>query len=474
MDTDIVSLVAIESFNAVSDNRRKFDIYAAKFLESLLEHRRIPLHYAGKTHLWDGTKYVVCDEVAMLVREWMKKNKHGQSNNLVGNVVPCFQSLGWRDHKRYGPMPFWCGRDACPFSDTSKVVAFNNGLLDLGGDGGLTPHTPNWCSATSLPFAYDPAATCPQWLAFLDEVFEGDHERVELLQEFMGYCLTPDTRYQKALVMCGQSRSGKGTISGVLKRLLGDGYTGFNLNALLATHGPTQLRNKLVAVVGEVELPAGPDRVAITGGIKNWVGGDEMSMNEKHCPLIVSERVTARLVMCCNSMPTLYDASGALANRLLVLPFQVSFAGREDVALESKLATELPGVANWAVAGLRRLTANGKFTTGKASAAAGRAFAAKTAAVRQWVIERAVVDKAIDPGYLPPEAIGDQVGWTATTDLYDDYCHWCMDRGDTPQESPYFGQQLRTAVDRLQPKRPVVKGVRVVGYVGIRLRTTAV
>jgi len=41
--------------------------------------------------------------------------------------------------------------------------------------------------------------------------------------------------------------------------------------------------------------------------------------------------------------------------------FDVSFAGREDHGLEARLQTELAGIANWALEGLRRLNARGYF-----------------------------------------------------------------------------------------------------------------
>jgi hypothetical protein len=50
----------------------------------------------------------------------------------------------------------------------------------------------------------------------------------------------------------------------------------------------------------------------------------------------------------------------------LVLTFQNSFRDRMDTELRTRLAAELPGVALWALEGLRRLRANGmRFTVGE-------------------------------------------------------------------------------------------------------------
>ena len=60
------------------------------------------------------------------------------------------------------------------------------------------------------------------WLAFLDAaLWPDDPQSVETLQEWFGYCLTPDTRQQKMLLRVGPKRSGKGTVARVLKGLVG-------------------------------------------------------------------------------------------------------------------------------------------------------------------------------------------------------------------------------------------------------------
>ena len=79
----------------------------------------------------------------------------------------------------------------------TECLAFENGLVSvatvLEGKPVLKPLTPEWFSPVVFPYEFDPAATCPQWLEFLTHVLEGDAERVNLVQEWSGYCLVPDT-----------------------------------------------------------------------------------------------------------------------------------------------------------------------------------------------------------------------------------------------------------------------------------------
>ena len=45
-----------------------------------------------------------------------------------------------------------------------------------------------------------------------------------------------------------------------------------------------------------------------------------------------------------NELPKLADASGALAERFLILTLKESFLGREDVDLTDKLTTDMGGI----------------------------------------------------------------------------------------------------------------------------------
>jgi len=72
-------------------------------------------------------------------------------------------------------------------------------------------------------------------------------------------------------------------------------------------------------------------------------------------------KLSARFQIAGNNLPNFGTNTGAMATRLLILPFDVSFAGREDRGLTDKLIAELPGILNWCLAGLDRLRARGDF-----------------------------------------------------------------------------------------------------------------
>ena len=68
-----------------------------------------------------------------------------------------------------------------------------------------------------------------------------------------------------------------------------------------------------------------------------------------------------------NELPRFADASGALASRFVILTTKSTFYGKEELDLKEKLRSELPGILNWALAGLTRLRERGRFVIPQSS-----------------------------------------------------------------------------------------------------------
>jgi len=92
-------------------------------------------------------------------------------------------------------------------------------LVDID-TGHLLPLTPRLWTHHELDFDYDPEAKCPFWEKWLSEVFEGDAESRECIEEQLGLGMTEDIRFQKAFLWVGRKgREGKGTLAHILKQL---------------------------------------------------------------------------------------------------------------------------------------------------------------------------------------------------------------------------------------------------------------
>ena len=77
-----------------------------------------------------------------------------------------------------------------------------NGLFNLKTMK-LESHTPKRPLATQLPITYDPDASCPRFMQFMDEITNEDQELIDVLQEVIGYCLCQSVKAEKAFLFYG-------------------------------------------------------------------------------------------------------------------------------------------------------------------------------------------------------------------------------------------------------------------------------
>lgn len=162
------------------------------------------------------------ERLAAQVRDKQDEDDEGirhVTRSLVANVTQALEGLCLVPDSI--DQPAWLGPER-----VGPFIAVANGLLDLervlrADPDALLVHSAEWFSPICLDYAYEPHAACPLWCAFLNEVMEGDQERIALLQEWCGYLLTVDTSLQKLLYLVGDGANGKTVFLGLLTALLG-------------------------------------------------------------------------------------------------------------------------------------------------------------------------------------------------------------------------------------------------------------
>jgi phage/plasmid-associated DNA primase len=81
------------------------------------------------------------------------------------------------------------------------------------------------------------------------------------------------------------------------------------------------------------------------------------------------------------------------------LVFDKSFLGKEDPTLEARLANEIEAIVNWSVIGLKRLVANGKFTSTASSINEMESMKQQGSPINQFITDCLIVgetEKAFD------------------------------------------------------------------------------
>lgn len=240
------------------------------------------------------------------------------------------------------------------FRHDQTRFAFSNGVMDVHGwesgtiDKKLVPSSPNYRILGSCNVDYDPNAQCPNFKKFLKSQWGNDSECIELLISFLFYAIfTRSYKYQKFLMMCGASRSGKGTLLEIIYQIIGDdNYASTSLSALANTHGMAQLVDKKVAVIPDAKDASRNEINKATESLLTITGNDIIAVNQKNRDEYKC-RLDARMIIACNGAPVFAEASNAVGNRMLALPFFKSFANKEDLNLRDKLMAELPGIINY-------------------------------------------------------------------------------------------------------------------------------
>src|SRR5262249_23720719 len=100
------------------------------------------------------------------------------------------------------------------------LLTTGNGTINLE-TGELRHADPEDLITRATHIQYDPSATCPRWLQFLNEIFPGDPDLVEFIQRAIGYSLTGHTGEQCMFILYGNGANGKTTFLETVRRLLG-------------------------------------------------------------------------------------------------------------------------------------------------------------------------------------------------------------------------------------------------------------
>ena len=309
-------------------------------------------------------------------------------------------------------------------------ILFANGVLDLE-TGVMGEHSKYLYSTILLPYDYSPVAAAPAWMNFLAQVFDGDAERIALLQEWMGYLLSPGYRHHKIMLLLGPKRCGKGTIGRVIHHLVGDtNFTGGSLSSFARDSFLDGLRTKPVLFIGDAakKVPGGLVNQVIER-VKSISGNDAVDFDRKYLSSL-SETLPTRITIAANGVPNLFDDSGALAGRMMILPFNRSFYGHEDLGLIDRLLPEMPGIAVWALEGLRRLSQRGAFTVPAASRTEAEQIHEAYSPLTQFLTEKCI---------LGPEQR------VTAVELYEAYRAWGADLGEDALRPRVFTGAIKDA-----------------------------
>lgn len=248
-----------------------------------------------------------------------------------------------------------------PTGDDCVKINLQNGTLRIDDNSCvLEPFSADDFLRYQLSVAYNENAQINLFQQFLDRVLP-EKESQEFLAEYIGYTLTTNIKLEQCLILVGSGANGKSVIFDIVNALLGkDNITHYTLAQLC---GDNEYR-----------------RATLSGKLLNYsselgTGLADVDMVKK---LISNEPIDARLpygepftvhrygkfMFNTNSLPTSVEISDAYFRRMNFMQFDVTIPKSEqDPELAKKIIdTELDGVLQWVLVGLKRLLVNRKFT----------------------------------------------------------------------------------------------------------------
>lgn len=212
----------------------------------------------------------------------------------------------------------------------------------------LQPHTREARRTHVLPVAWDDAAECPTFCAFLDSITANDppaegRAKQRALCEAIGYSLTSWTGLERFVLLYGPLASnGKSTLLNLLKSLTGKASASLSVSQLSQRFAVAKLQGALVNLCSEIAR----GEVLPESQVKAIVSGDAVTAERKGKDLFDLAPVST-LWFATNTLPSTRDLSPALLDkRCLLIELTRSFEGdtAKDTTLGAKLARELPGI----------------------------------------------------------------------------------------------------------------------------------
>jgi putative DNA primase/helicase len=304
------------------------------------------------------------------------------------------------------------------------LLNFRNGTLEISGaNEKMRDFDQSDYLTYQLPFEYDQTATCPIFDKYLERVLPEESSRI-VLAEFLGWIFLRELKLEKVLVLFGDGHNGKSVFFDVVNALLGEqNVSNYGLSSLSKMENRCSLGSTLLNFGSEINDQCDADL------FKKMASGEPIEARRLYNDAYIM-RDYARLAFNANLLPRDTEHTNGFFRRFLIIPFTETISSSEkDPELACKIIkTELSGVFNWVMVGLRRLREQRKFSPCEAA---------------DQTLENYKKESDSTAGFL------DEGGWVASNEervgkleLYKFYQEYCRDAGHAPLNKLNFGKRL--------------------------------
>lgn len=314
--------------------------------------------------------------------------------------------------------------DEADYKDTSNYICFKNGIYDITTDE-LLPFSPEIIVTNKINHNYNPDATSEILETMLNNISCGDAGIRSLLEEMAGYCMYRRNELRKAFILTGDKKNGKSTYLDMVTRMLGDNnISALDLSDLCTTFRPAEIVGKLANIGDDI----GDEFIKNPAIFKKVVSGDRITVEKKGAdPFQFSNY--AKLLFSANDIPRIKDKSGAVIDRLIIIPFNATFDKNSpdfDPFIKYKLRKPdvIEAFIQLALDGLCRVLTNQEFTTTEAVTKELEEYELNNNPVLLFFKEHKVIDQT-------------------SSGAYRDYRMFCVENNYNPMSQIEFSKTVR-------------------------------
>ncbi|MCK5216579.1 MAG: hypothetical protein KAJ93_02260, partial [Methanosarcinales archaeon] len=312
-------------------------------------------------------------------------------------------------------------------NNESCSIPLINGVYNLETDN-LEPHSHENIFIHQIPVEYNRDAECPAFNKFISEITNPEKpEDIQTLYEYIGYCLIPDTRIQKALMCIGTGSNGKSKLLEAIGAFVGSKNTsGQSLQKLENNpYSPAELFGKLVNIFPDLASGA-----IYENSVFKMLTGDEGEITaERKYEHQFKFKNTARLIFSANKLPPVPADDMAYMRRWVLLEFPHKFEGADiDINLGAKLSTteEQSGLLNIVIPALKTILKNGDYSNIQTTEEINRMYRINSDPIASFADECIVASE--------------DDTWKIL--IYERYVKWCTENSKEPKTSPVFAKRF--------------------------------
>lgn len=327
---------------------------------------------------WHGTRnYVV---IQKWIREVIASNEYGDSSwdkrSYIEEVRMAMEELFTAPYKKIDDFDLGAHSD-----ELCDYVVTANGMVDWRNRI-LLDWDPGYKTTIAFDVEFDPDAKCSHFEQYMIDWLPDEQVRL-VVQEYLGYCLIPNTNFRKAMFMYGKGKNGKSVLLEFLQDFFGDYSSTLSYDGLFTRFGPATLKDKLVNIFDDTTVSFSKE----TGVVKNLIAGGTIQAEHKGAQIFQFTN-TARLIFSSQETPRTSDNSIAWFDRWFFVHFPNQFrpSNKMKTEMQHNMKAERAGIFNWMLDGLARLIDQDEFSDSTGLQQTSKDYRSQNDNVAQFVL----------------------------------------------------------------------------------------